>query len=440
MDNRRLSRGKPQNRLDPPSFHLPPPPRAIAQAPNHSQAAFGLREPLEIRADHAAQLALLIRDVQGRPFRLTAHGDNARDRNHLVESVRDRGRCHRLDDFTRRRWNQGNATPESMNSHTISGSSAQTAAIDNATIATQTQRTWRTIQGGSPPANPIRIRSVRVRHPTTRSMRPPPFTGGLVGSGSVPPEPSPHESRRGPSKRCDSDADMSVDDGLNHAPGPMTDDSGPDLLLETGLVGGSDGRALLRSTSRYYGLALIAWREQDRWRIPDRIAFFRDLERLWPEQSTHVGRSAKPQSPEGRQVVELRARAAAKGLANGKTRSEIAGFWDLKSDSLRRSGVWDRAEEILREGGPKPLRPAPPNDGGLAATVHDGVLPGPGEHAAGFVLTAVDGTPGDRRPTFYDVRTLLPRVYALGDDPPSPNGFRILPSPRRRVARPPTPR
>ncbi len=232
---------------------------------------------------------------------------------------------------------------------------------------------------------------------------------------------------------------MAGDDGLQPTTGPRIDDSGPDLLLETGLVGGSDGRAVLRPTSPYYGLAVIAWRDQDHWAVPDRIAFFRDLERLWPEREGRLGHSSKTMSPQGRELAELRARAAAKSLANGKSRSEIADTWGVKVDSLRRSGVWSRADEILRDSGPKPLKPAPPNDRGLVATVHDGVLSGPGEHAVEFAYLAVGETSSDRPTTFYDVRTLLPRVYSFGEDPPSPNGLRILPSPRRRVVLPARP-
>lgn len=232
---------------------------------------------------------------------------------------------------------------------------------------------------------------------------------------------------------------MAGDDVSQPTAGPRIDDSGPHLLLETGLVGGSDGRALLHPTSPYYGLALIAWRSQDTWSIPDRIAFFRDLERLWPERESRLEHASKTMSPEGRELAEQRARAAARALANRKPRTEIADTWGVKVDSLRRSGVWARADEIRQDGGPKPLKPAPPNDSALVATVHDGVLPGPGEHAVEFAYLAANEISSNRRTTFYDVRTFLPRVYSFGEDPPSPNGLRILPTPRRRVPRPARP-
>ncbi len=253
-------------------------------------------------------------------------------------------------------------------------------------------------------------------------------------SSHMTPTRDPVTTGRAPEARstCDARSGLMPDhSATSPGPGPDFDDLGPPLLLETGLPGGSDARRMLKPGQPCYGLALVAWRHQDKWDVPRRTAFFSDLERLWPEQSARPSRAAKTMSPDGLELTERRARRAARMLERGATEDEVAGQFGVRRDTLRRTGVWSRAADIRRDGGPLPLKPAPPNGSGLAATVHVGVMPGPGQGVAGFACVTADGSGADRI-VYYDVRTLLPRVFAMGESAPSPAGLRILARPLRR--------
>jgi len=147
------------------------------------------------------------------------------------------------------------------------------------------------------------------------------------------------------------------------------------------------------------------------------ISFFADLERLWP----------RPQnwSP----LDEPRARVAAKLLmgSTGITRAEIAAEFGVKSDTLRRRGVWARVDEIISDRGPHPMHPTP--DGrGITSWVGEVLDPGP--NVVAVVMATTDG--GSSHTRCYERATLLPRVWRLDDgDPPSAAGHRFLPVPRQ---------
>lgn len=164
--------------------------------------------------------------------------------------------------------------------------------------------------------------------------------------------------------------------------------------------------------------------------MPVRRSFFRDLERLWKKHATADG------SPEALEVNERRALAAARALMRGASRADVAATFGVAEDSLRRRGVWRRADEILANGGgPHPLREV--GVGRVASSIYPGIVEPSHPYAVGFALVPVAGDPG-RAPdiTYHDSRTLLPRVWREGDDPPDLAGFRFLPRPRpSRAAR-----
>jgi hypothetical protein len=183
----------------------------------------------------------------------------------------------------------------------------------------------------------------------------------------------------------------------------------------TGIVG--DTRQYLSAGDDLYGLALAAWTSQGVWPMQVLISFFSELERLWP----------RPQnwSP----LDEPRARVAAKLLMNTNiSRAEIAAEFGIRSDTLRRRGVWRRVDEIIANRGPHPMQPTP--DGrGITRVV--GEVGGPGAGVVAVTLSAADGG-SPPRTIYYDRDTVLPRVWRLPcEDVPSSAGHRFLPVQRR---------
>jgi hypothetical protein len=192
----------------------------------------------------------------------------------------------------------------------------------------------------------------------------------------------------------------------------------PQFALVTGIAG--DTRRDLRPGDDFHALALAAWTSQDEWPMPVAISYFSELERLWPRPRNW--------SPLG----EHRARVAAKLLVNASiTRAEIAAEFGVKQDTLRRSGVWRRVDEIIANG--LVLHPMHPTPDGRGITTVIGQVAGPGPHVVAFTMwDEDDSSEAMHRTLYYDRRTLLPRVWKpLFEDEPSIAGHRFLPPPRR---------